>query len=194
MTAFSAITSLMLCVVYITPFTTSGVTSLFSSDRDWKTHLSVRSFAFAVVICVSGLCRWLVVGTGVHQPVLRFCRGFNSRSGVTLGAANGGRCGATAASAAALSGNHNSRMTVSNNADRTRIARLIMANPFVLMTVARHLSRTGRSVAMPIPTSPAAVSNRNRPCPRMSATTVLRRVLETMPMHSALAAMVQSVV
>ena len=59
--ASSAITSLGLWMVYMTPSTTSGVFSCLSSVRVWKTHLSVRSLALAGVICVSALWRWLIV-------------------------------------------------------------------------------------------------------------------------------------
>ena len=59
--ASSAITSLGLWTVYMTPSTTSGVTSCLSSERDWNTHLSVRSLALPGVICVSPLWRWLIV-------------------------------------------------------------------------------------------------------------------------------------
>ena len=52
--AFSATTSFGLWTVYMTPSTTSGVTSCFSSERDWKTHFSLRSFAFAGLIASAG--------------------------------------------------------------------------------------------------------------------------------------------
>ena len=58
--ASSAITSLIPCTVYMTPSTTSGVTSCFSSDFAWKTHFSVRSLAFSGVMSVKALWRWLI--------------------------------------------------------------------------------------------------------------------------------------
>ena len=43
--------------VYMTPSTTSGVASNFSSERAWKIHCSSRFFTLSGVICVSGLWR-----------------------------------------------------------------------------------------------------------------------------------------
>jgi hypothetical protein len=48
--ASSATTSFGACTVYITPSTTSGVASNFSSERACQTHSSFRFFAFAAVI------------------------------------------------------------------------------------------------------------------------------------------------
>ena len=55
--ASSATTSFGACTVYMTPSTTSGVASNFSSERAWNTHCSSRFFTLSGVICVSGLCR-----------------------------------------------------------------------------------------------------------------------------------------
>ena len=73
--ASSAITSLGLCTVYMTPSTTSGVTSCFSSERDWKTHLQSeilgigrRDLRERAVALAHG-------GAGVGEPVLRFLVG-----------------------------------------------------------------------------------------------------------------------
>jgi hypothetical protein len=43
------------CTVYITPSTTSGVASNFSSERACQIHCSCRFLTLAGVICVSGL-------------------------------------------------------------------------------------------------------------------------------------------
>ncbi len=56
--ASSATTSFGACTVYITPFTTSGVASNFSSERACHTHFSCSFDAFFALICASGLWRW----------------------------------------------------------------------------------------------------------------------------------------
>ena len=55
--ASSATMSLGGWTVYITPSTTSGVASNFSSERAWKIHCSSRFFTLSGAICVSGLWR-----------------------------------------------------------------------------------------------------------------------------------------
>src|ERR1043165_5484785 len=103
--AFRATTSLGLWIVYIVPSTTSGVTSCFSKDLDWKTHFSSRSFAFAGVICVSCVWRWLM---DEPEYVSQFCGSWFAlriRSKDTLGAGTSrfwGACGPCATNVAAI--------------------------------------------------------------------------------------------
>jgi hypothetical protein len=68
--ASSATTSFGACTVYITPSTTSGVASNFSSDRACHTHCCCRFFALSAVICVSGLKRWFI---SVPEYDSQFC-------------------------------------------------------------------------------------------------------------------------
>ena len=58
--ASRATTSFGAWTVYITPSTTSGVASNFSSDRAWKIHWTSRFFTFSGVTCDSVLYRWLL--------------------------------------------------------------------------------------------------------------------------------------
>jgi hypothetical protein len=58
--ASSATTLLGASTVYMTPSTTSGVASNFSSDLACQTHCCCRFLALAAVICVSGLKRWFI--------------------------------------------------------------------------------------------------------------------------------------